>query len=191
MKIQALFKVLRFMMSKGKFYLLAFLTLSTMFIMTDFQYSLVSLKEYLNVLLLISTVIFTIMGLWIAILYPSALNRLANPRKVETADFSETGADTKRLESLVATVMKSAIVVFFIMVIFLAGLTSQAIDLEDSTVSIIKQITFSFVVMLSFVQSEALFYVIKSNILFLSDFHQKRSVIEDDKSFFEDATNDD
>ena len=51
-------------------------------------YSFNDLKDYMNVLLGISGMVFTIMGIWIAFLYPNALSRIVDPNKIKTADFA-------------------------------------------------------------------------------------------------------
>lgn len=138
------------------------------------QYRYEDLSDYLVVLLTISSMVFTIMGIWIAFLYPNALQRLADPNKVEIADFSETKRDTKNLENIVATVLKSAAVVLSIMLIFLVKLIVSSFDVSEVAIQLGKEILLSGVLFLSLVQAEAIVYVMYSNIIFLTDLHSKR-----------------
>ena len=53
------------------------------------SYSFEDYKEYSSVLINVSSMVFTIMGIWIAFLYPNALSRIIDP-KITTVDFSES-----------------------------------------------------------------------------------------------------
>lgn len=86
-------------------------------------YSFNDLKDYMNVLLGISGMVFTIMGIWIAFLYPNALSRIVDPNKIKTADFTESLLETKRLENIVGSVLKSALVMSCVMFLFLLKVT--------------------------------------------------------------------
>src|SRR5690554_3319950 len=72
------------------------------------------IKDYCSVLILVSGMIFTIMGIWIAFIYPNAIKKLSDPTKIEIADFSDTLNDTRRLESIVDSIMASGFVAIVI-----------------------------------------------------------------------------
>ena len=56
--------------------------------------------NYCTLLVSVSGMVFTIMGIWLAFLYPNALQRIVNPKTIETVDFTEQLEDTRRLEGL-------------------------------------------------------------------------------------------
>lgn len=65
---------------------------------------------------------FTIMGIWLAFLYPNALQRIVNPKTIETVDFTEQLEDTRRLEAIVGSVLKSSFVMITLLVVYLVKL---------------------------------------------------------------------
>jgi cytochrome c biogenesis protein CcdA len=144
------------------------------------NYSFEDFKEYTNILLNASGMVFTLMGIWIAFLYPNALSRIVNPEKIKTADFSESLEETKRLESIVSSVLKSAAVVLFIMLIYLAKVIfyRQAMYLEHA--ELIKCLALALVAVLSYIQAEAIWHVAYSNVMFINDLHHKREDREAD-----------
>ena len=155
-------------------------SLTTGIFYLEINYSFDELKDYLNVLLAASGMVFTIMGIWIAFLYPNALQRLVNPQKIENADFSSTLSETKRLESLVGSVLKSAFVVIAIMLVFIGKILFGRLSFVALNLDTIKAITISFVVFVTYLQLEAFFHVMYSNVLFISDLHKKREDREAD-----------
>ncbi|WP_199611790.1 hypothetical protein [Flocculibacter collagenilyticus] len=144
----------------------------------DFEYS--DFKDYLNILLAISSMVFTLMGIWIAFIYPNALQRIAEPNKVEHADFTETLAETRRLEGLVGSVMRSALVVLAVMLLFLVKVIFSGFNLPIDLAILCKQGAISLVIVLSILQMESIFYVIYSNVLFVNELHNKREEREAD-----------
>jgi len=145
----------------------------------DFSYS--DFKDYLSVLLTVSSMVFTLMGLWIAFLYPNALRRLVDPVKIENVDFSDTLNETRRLEGLVGSVLKSAFVVMMIMMIFIFKIYFFNTNFYLSNIFLIKSIALSFVTILTVLQFESIFYVIYSNVMFINEIHKKREDREADE----------
>lgn len=137
-----------------------------------YQYS--DLKDYISILLGASSMVFTIMGIWIAFLYPNALQRLIDPNKIETADFSATLNDTKRLEALVASVLQSAFVVIGIMLLTFFKMAFNETVFFSSLKIYTKPMALSLIFLLSLLQLESIFYVIYSNVMFINDLHTKR-----------------
>lgn len=152
-----------------------FLLAITYFTISKFSinYSFEDYKEYSSVLINVSSMVFTIMGIWIAFLYPNALSRIVDP-KIKTVDFSESLLETKRLESLVSSILKSAFVIIFIMIFFLSKVLLFKSDLYLQNSIFIKELVLSFTVLLSYIQLEAVLSVMYSNIMFLNDLHNKR-----------------
>lgn len=136
-------------------------------------------KEYATILINSSGMVFTIMGIWIAFLYPNALSRIVNPNIV-TADFSESLQETKRLEAIVGSVLKSAIVVLMVMLIFLGKVVLFKTYFYGSYFEIIKSFILSFIVFLTYIQAEAIWHVVYSNIMFINDLHRRREDREED-----------
>ncbi|MCV2350443.1 hypothetical protein [Paucibacter sp. Y2R2-4] len=138
------------------------------------EYKYDDLKDFIGLLIQIAGMVFTIMGIWIAFLYPNALSRLVNPEKIETADFSETLSETRRLEKIVAAVLMSAavavglsLVIFFKVVLWKTG-----IYFEHRLA--IKSAALAFVGLCTIIQLEAVGSVILANVIFINDLHRKR-----------------
>lgn len=138
----------------------------------DFKYE--DLKDYLGILSNVSAMVFTLMGIWIAFLYPNALARLVNPKTIEIADFSETLEDTRRLESIVGAVLKSAIVMICAMSIALAKIFIHKTGFYLEHQSVLKHLALSAAGLMSIVQLEAVMGVVFANVMFINDLHRKR-----------------
>ncbi|WP_054062503.1 hypothetical protein [Pseudomonas asplenii] len=141
-----------------------------------FSYS--DFKDYCNTLLSISGMIFTIMGIWIAFVYPIAIKRLQDPDKIKIADFTATMQETRRLESIVGSIMESGSVAISITLIYLGKLliTGSPFFLEYREE--IKSASIAIVIFLTLVQCSAVFSVIYANYLFIDDLHTRREVQE-------------
>lgn len=146
------------------------------------SYSFSDFKEATTILLSVAGMVFTIMGIWIAFLYPNALKRLVNPEKIKVADFSETLNETKRLEFIVASVLKSALVVLSIMIMFLGKLLLYKTNLYDLFTEEIKTTLLAALLLMSFVLIESVVDVVSANVMFLNDLHNKREDREIDES---------
>lgn len=97
-----------------------FLVVLLLSVLLKLNLSYDTVKDYLSNLLVVSTMVFTLMAIWIAYLYPEALDKIKDEEdKVENVDFSEAQAKLRRLEFIVASVFKSAIVAIIVMGIFL------------------------------------------------------------------------
>lgn len=144
----------------------------------SYKYS--DLNSYATVLMGVSSMIFTLMGIWIAFLYPNALQRLMDPEKIENADFSTSLSETKRLEGLVGSVLRSAFVVVILMFLALSKVVFSEMWFVSSYVIFIKSLVLSIVIVLSFLQLESIFYVIYSNVMFINELHTKREDREAD-----------
>lgn len=147
----------------------------------DLAYTYSDLKDYLQTLLTASSMVFTIMGLWIAFLYPTALQRLINPDKEEKVDLPESVNEIKRLESLVGSVIRSAMVVVMIMSLFFAKMVFWQSGFYLENITGIKSLVISFVCILSILQIESIAHVIWSNVHFLNDLHARKEKVEGDQ----------
>lgn len=131
-------------------------------------------KDYSGLLSGISGMVFTIMGIWIAFIYPNALSRLVNQEKIATADFSETLSDTKRLEAIVAAVLKSAIVAVGLLFMLLAKIFLWRTDFYSNNILVVKSCALAFLMLGTVIQIEAIASVIVANVMFINDLHRKR-----------------
>lgn len=138
------------------------------------EYKYDDYKDFVNILISISGMIFTIMGIWIAFLYPNALSRLANPEKIAAVDFSETLEDTRRLENIVAAVLKSALVMMVVLGVFIAKVILFKTDLYSSNIIIFKSLAFAILLTITMVQVEAVLSVVLANVRFINELHRKR-----------------
>ncbi len=161
-------------------YLVTYLLLAYLFNYIEFDYSYAELKEYLGILITISGMVFTLMGIWIAFLYPNALLKLIDDDNLENADFSEAKRDTKRLENIVGTVLKSALVVLSISIVYLSGILFSNFDFVKDNIGLVKAFLIAYVLLLSYIQFTAVFSVIASNIMFINDLHSKKEQVEAD-----------
>ena len=169
--------MLRYLIS----YCLLFTITIFLYIKFDVNISYKDYKDFLFVLLNVSGMVFTLMGIWIAFLYPNALKRIVNPGVIENVDFTESLNETKRLESIVASVLKSAMVVVSIVFIFLIKLLISTMAIYINNQIIFESVAVAFVLILTFLQLESVFHVAKSNVMFINDLHKKREDREADQ----------
>lgn len=139
------------------------------------NYSYADFKSYTDVLLNVSGAVFTLMGIWIAFLYPNALSRIVDPKTIETADFSESFLESKRLTAIVGSVMKSAAVVLGVLVMTFLKLPISALPSLMEHKLELKHVGLGAALTLLVLQSEAIFGVIYANVMFLNDLHTKRA----------------
>lgn len=138
-------------------------------------------RDVLNSLLAVSAMMFTIMGIWIAFLYPNALRRISDPEKIEVADFSDTVSETRRLEGLVASVLASLFIASFIVVIFFLKAALYNSEFYLSFKVYFKSGAASVLSLLVMVQFEAVAYIAYSNVAFINELHGKRQDREMDR----------
>ncbi|WMW61568.1 hypothetical protein RE680_00375 [Serratia marcescens] len=161
-------------------YIALFFIFSCVIYYFEIDYSFGDYNAYATVLIGVSGMVFTIMGIWIAFIYPNALQRIVNPKTLEVADFSQGLEDTQRLEAIVGSVLKSAVVIVSLMMIFLLKLVLFKTDIYLSNKELVKLLSLSMIIVLSYAQIEAVYQVIKANILFIEDLHNKREQREID-----------
>ena len=132
-------------------------------------FSTVGIQKTSDITLSISGMIFTIMGVWIAFIYPNAILRLKS-KKLEPTDFTENEEEKERLGRIVGAIIQSSLVATAILV---ANLLSAVFDnpLQQSTTPAIAAIIISAAIL----QIEGVIQVIRSNIDFLNDLHSKSS----------------
>jgi hypothetical protein len=147
--------------------------------LNTYQYA--DYKDYLNLISAVSGMVFTIMGIWIAFLYPNAMSRIINSKKLIAADFSESQSDSKRLESIVGAVMTSALVMLGVLLITLAKIIIQMMPFYMEYRIEFKAIALSTLIFITFLQLEAVINVVLSNVMFINDLHFKRQARQSDE----------
>lgn len=138
-------------------------------------------KDYLTLISSVSGMVFTIMGIWIAFLYPNAMSRIVNPDKLVAKDFSESRSDAKRLESIVGAVMISALVMITALFITLAKMILLTTPIYIEYRLQFKATALSVLIFITFAQLESVFNVVLSNVLFINDLHFKRQARQADE----------
>lgn len=138
----------------------------------DFRYE--DYRDFLTLLSAVSAMVFTIMGIWIAFLYPNAISRILSPETLVAADFSESGSDSRRLEKIVGAVLLSALVMVVALLIILLKIVLSATPLYVEYRSHLKATALSALIFITCIQFEAIFHVVISNVMFINDLHSKR-----------------
>lgn len=119
-----------------------------------------------------SAMVFTIMGIWIAYLYPNAILSILQPSKVESL-FSEE--DEKRVTLIVGVVALSAIV----MCCLIIGTTATPFIIKGSLYTIFPEaigfISLFFLLVLSYAQLFAVYIVFASNLGFIMKLRSLRN----------------
>jgi hypothetical protein len=155
-------------------YILLFALAQRAYLYFKISYTLADFKNYTDALLAASGMVFTIMGIWIAFLYPNALSRIVNPEKIKTADFSQTLSETRRLENIVGSVLKSAMSIVFVLILYLSKLILSKTGIYADNLALFKSVALSGVTVFSALQIDAIFGVVFANVMFINDLHGKR-----------------
>ncbi|MFG0679239.1 hypothetical protein ACF8GB_01695 [Pseudomonas sp. xss_4] len=135
--------------------------------------SYADIKDYGGALLNISGCVFTIMGIWVAYLYPDALIRITSDN-VTSADFSEAQENSARLKTMVGSIIVSALVAMAIIYVLLGKTLVANTAFYEAHRLNIKATAVAVVIYATLLQTLSVFYVIRSNFLFLIEFHEKR-----------------
>lgn len=139
----------------------------------SFDYSFSDFKDYSTLLFGISSMVFTIMGIWIAFMYPNAMAKIVDSIDIKT-EKDQILKDTQRVESLILAIVKSALVVTALMILFLANLVFSKTNFFFFYCSEIKLLYLTIIVFLTYIQLESIFYVVKSNIVFIINLHDEK-----------------
>lgn len=140
------------------------------------SFDLKELKDYLVFISSVSGMIFTIMGIWVAFVYPNALKRLMVSEKLKIADFSQSKLESRRLESIVASIISSLLIVLISMLIIFFSLFG--FNLSRGVEIFLLVLTY----FLTLIQFDSIFNVVLSNVMFINDIYdvRKNRVAEDD-----------
>lgn len=159
-----------------------FLVVLLLSVLLKLNLSYDTVKDYLSNLLVVSTMVFTLMAIWIAYLYPEALDKIKDEEdKVENVDFSEAQAKLRRLEFIVASVFKSAIVAIIVMGIFLFKAIFENVTYLQQVIPYIHTLAPSVLISTFILQFEAVYSVVQANMIFINELHGRKERKEQDE----------
>lgn len=157
-----------------KYFMLAMISAVATYLLRDTVPSLnyLAYKDTLGALLNISSIIFAIIGAWIAIIYPRAIGRAFKGKSVSDKTLKDADTDADYLSELVEIVMVSAIVLMVVLSIqFLVPIAKHL--MLGGWVVYAKYTAFCVVLLLTLSQLYAVFRVILANYFFLNDLRKK------------------
>ena len=131
-----------------------------------------SYKETLGALLNISSIIFAIIGAWIAVIYPRAIGRVFMGSSVSELSLREADADAKYLSELVEIVLVSASVLMIVLVIQFAAPVLREL-LHGNALVLAKRLAFGVITFLTISQLYAISRVVLANYFFLNELRRK------------------
>jgi Na+/H+ antiporter NhaC len=135
-------------------------------------------KPTLSTLLTISSIIFAIIGAWIAIIYPKSLTR--SFRDNSTEEQIDHDKEASYLAELVEIVMVSAVVLMIVLAIQLTVPILKELSFSNS-LKTLKHIGFFTIITLCFSQFFAIFRVIITNYVFLNKLRSEKLNKKTDK----------
>ncbi|WP_288985821.1 hypothetical protein [uncultured Pseudoalteromonas sp.] len=157
-----------------KYIIIALITLIATYVLRDtvplLGYS--TYKDTLSALLNISSIIFAIIGAWIAIIYPRAIGRVFKGADDSKQILSDANSDADYLSELVEIVMVSAVVLMIVLLIQFTVPISKVL-LTEELVLYAKYGAFYVVTSLTISQLYAVFRVILANYFFLNGLRKK------------------
>lgn len=129
-------------------------------------------KDALSALINISSIIFAIIGAWIAIIYPKSIARTFNPSDpIEKLKENEEDADY--LSMLIRIVLISAFVLMSVLLMQILFPILRSVDYLSIDKDVVKLCAFFSIVLLTSLQVLAVFRVIKMNFTFLERLRRK------------------
>lgn len=132
-------------------------------------------KDTLGALLSISSIIFAIIGAWIAIVYPRAMARIINKqnsKQEKEQESKDSNKDANYLSELIEIVMVSAIVLMTVLLIqFFAPILKGLVT--SIYIPYVKYLNFTCISFLTISQFTAIFRVIRVNYFFLNELRRK------------------
>lgn len=128
------------------------------------------LKDLLDILKNASAMIFTIVGIWLAYIYPNAVTALVQPQSISMIAGKK---DAKRIEMLVGIIVTSAFVIVGIIVFFSLKVILGTSAFYASNSYWIKPTGITLVMFMTYIQVISIAKVVWSNILFINDLHTR------------------
>lgn len=128
------------------------------------KFSSASFVAVMGVLLNVSAIIFAIIGAWIAIIYPKALQSpLSNGQDAKVDQLIDTVQDANYLSELFEIVLQSAAVIVMAVAIQVVMPLFKAYQYFDIDLALIKCVAVSTMVFLAMIQLNAILTVVKKN----------------------------
>ncbi|MGL6351288.1 MAG: hypothetical protein ACRC2U_15885 [Aeromonas sp.] len=146
----------------------------------DITYS--DVEPVISILQNTSSMVFTIMGIWIAYLYPNAIMKIIRPNGEIDAIFSDE--DEQRLRLIVGVVALSAVVMVFLILGTTARVFIEKTALYVNHPSIFKMPGIFILLTLSYVQVFCIYIVFASNVNFIVSLRSKKNIAKLDKKFY-------
>ena len=147
---------------------LGVISLIIYFTWPSIQYA--DLKDLIDILKNASAMIFTIVGIWLAYIYPNAVTALVNP---ESISMIAGKRDARRIEMLVSIIITSALVIIGIVVFFSLKVLIGSTAFYYANIEWIKPSAMILVFFLTYLQVLSVARVVLSNVLFLNDLHRR------------------
>lgn len=129
-------------------------------------------KDTLGALLNISSIIFAIVGAWIAIIYPKAIDQVFHSASISAPEIKSADKDTDYLSELLEIVVVSALVLMAVLSIQFCAPLIKAIPFGDHLVYL-KYCAFYTICILTFMQLLAVFRVVLANYRYLAQLRKK------------------
>lgn len=141
---------------------------------TYFAYDAIPFSAFdttLGLLQNISLAMFTVAGIWIAILYPQAIAAYTDSEKVVLIPSTSS----KRIESLVLIILTSALVMAAILVLEIFYVILSANVDNHAMRSLAKFLGMTAIFYLSLIQLRAIWVIIYTNASFVNELYEKEN----------------
>ncbi|MBI0427942.1 hypothetical protein [Pectobacterium parmentieri] len=141
------------------------------------KYSQSDIKDIISTLQNISTMIFTISGIWLAYIYPDAIKSLMKPSETVTNinQSEKTEKDIERISLIVKTIVLSALVMFLIILTNLTKPIFSSLEFVLENKITFGKLSFLITALLVYLQIIALLNVVGINVVFLNDIHNEKN----------------
>ncbi len=125
-------------------------------------------KNVMGVLLNVSSIVFAIIGAWIAIIYPSAIkSAIVSNREDSSKLIQQSAKDANYLSDLFDIVMQSAIVIMIAIFIQVVMPLIKSFDYFSLSMDLVKFFAITFMLFATFVQMNAIVSVVLKNYFLL------------------------
>lgn len=147
--------------------LLVIIFFMVFWVVNELKYS--DIKDVISTLQYLSAAIFTIVGLWVGSLYPTAIESIVN----DDVSYIKNTKDVPRIEKLIYVIVVSALVMLGTLVFYvlksILGNGHFYLAYKDS----IRIMAFTFVYFLCWLQLRCVTSMIISNLRFANNLHSK------------------
>lgn len=138
----------------------------------DYTYNL--MKELINYLTASSGAVFTILGLWVAYVYPNAIVKIVRP----SIDEILSPDDVTRLKRMLIVLCLCILIIAVSLIFHLSYLFLSKTSFYLHNVTLIKNLALTIVGYISVLQLIVFYFVIATNINFLHDLYSKTNMQE-------------